>query len=89
MTENDATQQVLNARQKFDRTKTRVTEARTRVQTAEDQLAAADDAITNLDLDPDRDLARQVGRLVVGITTDLEGVEKSCNEVDAILRGDQ
>ncbi len=87
MAEKDATQQVLDLRQRLDRAKTRLTEARTQVRSAEDQLTAADDSIRTLGLDPDRDLERQVIRLVSAINTDLEQVETHLNEVGEILDG--
>lgn len=89
MAEKDATQRVLDLRQRMDKTKTRVTEARTVVRTAEDQLTAADDAISKLDLDPDRDLERQVIRLVETLETDVKKVEEYLDEVEAIMRGDK
>lgn len=90
VTEKDATQRVLDARQRVDRDKTRLTEARTRQKTAQDALAAADDAISTLDLDPDRDLERQVIRLVEAIETDLTTkIEPALDEVEVILRGDK
>lgn len=87
MAEKDATQRVLDLRQRMEKTKTRVTEARTMVRTAEDQLTAADDAILRLELDPDRDLERQVVRLVETLETDLKKIEEYCDEVEAIMRG--
>ncbi len=89
MAEKDATQRVLDLRQRMDKTKTRVTEARTTVRAAEDQLTAADDAISRLDLDPDRDLERQVVRLVETLEADLKKIEGYCDEVEAIMRGDK
>lgn len=89
MAKKDATQRVLDARQRLDRDQTRVTEARTQVKTAEDQLTAADDAILTLGLDPDRDLERQVIRLVSTIETDLTQVETYLDEVEGILGKDK
>lgn len=82
---DDVTQQVLDARARMDKTKTRVIETRTQVKAAEDQLAAADDAIRSLELDPDRDLARQVSRLVTDVNADLQHVEERLDEADGIL----
>lgn len=80
MAKDDATQQVLDLRQSVDDAKVRTTEARTKKQVAEDQLVAADDAIENLGLDPDRDLERQVSRLVVDIQSDLAQLEEQLDE---------
>lgn len=80
----DATQQVLDARQRVDRSKTRATEARTKQRVANDALTAADDAITTLGLDPDRDLERQVIRLVKEIDDDLTQTEESLDEFERI-----
>ncbi len=88
MGKDDATQQVLDLRQRMDSAKTRLTEARIQVRTAEDALSAADDSIRTLGLDPDRDLERQVIRLVSTIDTDLGQVEAYLTEVEAIVGGD-
>lgn len=85
MTKDDATKRVLALRQRLDSAKTRTTEARTKKKAAEDQLAAADDAIENLGLDPDRDLERQVNRLLEGITADLEQLEEQLDEAESVL----
>lgn len=87
MAKKDATQQVLDLRQRVDRAKTRVTEARTTKKSAEDQLTAADDAIEQLGLDPDRDLERQVNRLIEGITKDLTQLEEHLDEAESVLGG--
>lgn len=87
MTKKDATQRVLDMRQRVNRSKTLVTEARIQVRTAEDQLTAADDAIRKLGLDPDRDLERQVIRLASNLNTDLENIEICLVEVEEILEG--
>lgn len=87
--DKDATQRVLDMRSEVDSTKTRVAEARTYQRTAEDALTAADDAIHNLGLDPDRDLARQVIRLVDALDADVEKGNKYADEVEAILQGDK
>ena len=84
---NDATQQVLDMRQRLDRCKTRVTTARTKKAGAEDVLVAADDAIEQLGLDPDRDLERQEARLVATIQEDLEKLEEHLDEADSVLDG--
>ena len=89
MAEKDATQRVLDLRSRLDRAKTKLTEARTQQRTAEDQLAAADDAIRDLDLDPDRDLERQVIRLAETLDEGLKQVEAHLDEVEAILGGDK
>ena len=87
MTKDDATKRVLALRQRLDSAKTRTTEARTKKKAAEDQLVAADDAIEELGLDPDRDLERQVNRLLDGITTDLEQLEEHLVEAETVLDG--
>ncbi len=84
----DATQQVLDLRQRVDRAKTRAAEARAHQRSAEDQLTAADDAIRRLEFDPDRDLERQVNRAVADIENDVEKLESYADEVDSILAGD-
>lgn len=83
--QDDVTQQVLDTRARMDDAKTHVIESRTQVTSAEDQLAAADDAIRSLDLDPDRDLARQVARLLTAVREDLTHVEGRLDEADKIL----
>ncbi len=83
----DATQQVLDMRQRLDRSKTRVTTAHTKKMGAEDVLTAADDAIEQLGLDPDRDLERQEARLVAAIQEDLEQLEEKLDEADSVLDG--
>lgn len=88
MAENkDATQQVLDLRQRIDQAKTRMTEARTKHKTAEDALTAADDMIETLGLDPDRDLERQVIRLASEIDDDLKKAEEYLDEFAGILGG--
>jgi chromosome segregation ATPase len=81
----DPTEQVLALRNRLDTAKTRLTEIRTKISGAEDQLAAADDAIRRLGLDPDRDLARQVSRLLQEIEGDLIKVEGQLDEADTVL----
>ncbi len=81
----DATQQVLNMRQRMDKCKTRSTEARTKKTGAEDQLTAADDAIEQLGLDPDRDLERQEAALIVDIAGDLGKLEGYLDEADSVI----
>ncbi len=83
----DATQQVLDMRQRLDQCKTRVTTACTKKTGAEDVLTAADDAIEQLGLDPDRDLERQEARLVAAIQEDLEQLEEKLDEADSVLAG--
>ena len=83
----DATQRVLDLRQRLDAAKTRLTTARAHQQTAEDALAAADDAIRRLGLDPDRDLERQVNKLADEIDADLKKLEGYLDEVEYILGG--
>ncbi len=85
MAEKDATQQVLDLRQRVDSAKTRVTEASTKKSAAEDQLAAADDAIEELGLDPDRDLGRQTNRLVAAIQENLEQLEEHLDEAESVF----
>jgi len=88
-TEKDATQRVLDLRQRFDSAKTQLTASRTQVRSAEDQLAAADDVIGKLGLDPDRDLERQVIRLVEELESDLAKLEGYADEVESILGGNK
>jgi hypothetical protein len=76
-------------RRRLDRNKTRLTEARTQVRSAEEQLVAADDAIRDLDLDPDRDLERQVIRLVESLDSGLTKLEEYLDEVETILEGNK
>ncbi len=83
----DATQQVLDMRQRMDKCKTRSTTALTKKTGAEDQLTAADDAIEELGLDPDRDLERQEAALIVGIADDLDKLEGYLDEADAVIDG--
>mgnify|MGYP001597491624 FL=1 len=83
----DATQRVLDLRQRVDAAKTRTTTLRAHQQTAEDALAAADDAIVRLELDPDRDLERQVNKLADEIETDLHKLEGYLDEAESILAG--
>lgn len=85
MDNNKATERVLTLRRDVDYAKTRATEARTKKKSAEDQLTAADDAIEELGLDPDRDLDRQVNRLVEGIATDLDRLEEQLDEAESVL----
>lgn len=85
MANDEATQQVLDLRQSADHAKVRTTEARTKKQVAEDQLIAADDAIENLGLDPDRDLERQVSRLVSDIRKDLGQLEEQLDEAESVF----
>lgn len=85
MVKDDSTRQVLDLRQSVDRAKVRTTEARTKKQVAEDQLIAADDAIENLGLDPDRDLERQVSRLVGEIRKDLGQLEEQLDEAESVF----
>lgn len=83
----DATQRVLDLRQRVDAAKLRTTTAHVHQQTAEDALAAADDAIRRLDLDPDRDLERQVNRLCDEIEADLKKLEGYLDDAESILVG--
>ena len=83
----DATQRVLDLRQRVDAAKTRTTTLRAHQQTAEDALTAADDAIRRIDLDPDRDLEKQVNRLADEIETDLTKLEGYLDEAESILAG--
>lgn len=85
MPDSDSTKQVLALRQRLDEYKTSRTEAGARVKACEEQLAAADDAITRLELDPDRDLERQVTRLVEGVDGDLTKMEEALDEVQSVL----
>lgn len=81
----DETRRVLDLRQRLDAAKTRLATARAHQQAADDALAAADDATRRLDLDPDRDLERQVNRLVDEIEGDLVKLEGYLDEVESII----
>ena len=87
--DNEATKRVLALRQNVEHTKTRVTQARTMKTSAEDQLTAADDAIEELGLDPDRDLERQVNRLIEGIEQDLVQLKEQLDEAESVLGGNK
>lgn len=85
MTNEKAAKRVLSARRRLDELKTQTAEARAKKQAAEDQLAAADDAIRRLELDPDRDLERQVLKLISDLEAEIEKQEKRLEEVADIL----
>lgn len=85
MGDSKAAKQVLAMRRDIERTKTRLTAARTVRTQAEDQLKVADDAIEVLGLDPDRDLERQLDKLIDGIRTDLDGMEEQLEEAESVL----
>ncbi len=85
MGDSKAAKQVLAMRRDIERTKTRLTAARTVRKQAEDQLKVADDAIAELGLDPDRDLERQLDKLINGIQTDLEGMGEKLDEAESVL----
>lgn len=80
-----AAKQVLALRRDIDRTKTRLTTARAVRKQAEDQLKVADDAIEVLGLDPDRDLERQLTKLITGIQESLEDMGEQLNEAESVL----
>ena len=84
----EATEQVLDLRGRLDRMRQKVVEYRVQAKAAEDQLAAADDNIKNLDLDPDRDLERQVDRLLADAEKLLTSIEKQLDEVASIIGAD-
>ena len=84
----EATEQVLDLRGRLDRMRQKVVEYRVQAKAAEDQLAAADDNIKNLDLDPDRDLERQVDRLLADAEKSLTSREKQLDEVASIIGAD-
>ncbi len=83
--DSKAAKQVLALRRDIDRTKTRLTTATVVRKQAEDQLKVADDAIEELGLDPDRDLERQLDKLIEGIQTDLEGMGEQLDEAESVL----
>lgn len=85
MGDSKAAKQVLAMRRDIERTKTRLTAARTVRTQAEDQLKVADDAIEELGLDPDRDLERQLDKLIGGIQTDLDGMGEQLDEAESVL----
>ncbi len=83
--DSKAAKQVLAMRRDIDRTKTRLTTALTVRKQAEDQLKVADDAIEVLGLDPDRDLERQLDKLITGIQTSLEDMGGQLDEAESVL----
>ncbi len=85
MGDSKAAKQVLALRRDIDRTKTRLTTATVVRKQAEDQLKVADDAITVLGLDPDRDLERQLAKLIDGIQTDLDEKVGQLDEAESVL----
>ena len=86
MTKKDATQQVLDLRERVAAAKTKLTEAQTKKKTAEEQLLAADDAIEELGLDPDRDLERQVTKLIEVIAKEMTQLEEYLGEAESVLK---
>ena len=85
--DNDATKRVLALRQSVDSAKTRLTEVRTKKRAAEGALSAADDAIEQLGLDPDRDLSRQVTRMLGETEKELKQLEDHLDEAESVLGG--
>ncbi len=83
--DSKAAKQVLAMRRDIDRTKTRLTTAIAVQKQAEDQLKVADDAIEVLGLDPDRDLERQLDKLITGIQTSLEDMGGQLDEAESVL----
>ncbi len=83
--DSKAAKQVLALRRDIDRTKTRLTTATVVRKQAEDQLKVADDAIAELGLDPDRDLERQLDKLITGIRASLEDMGGQLDEAESVL----
>ena len=86
MVKKDSTQQVLDLRERVAAAKTKLTEAKTKKKTAEEQLLAADDAIEELGLDPDRDLERQVTKLIEVIEKEMTQLEEYLSEAESVLK---
>ena len=86
MVKKDATQQVLDLQGRVATAKTKLTEAQTKKKTAEEQLLAADDAIEELGLDPDRDLERQVTKLIEVIEKEMTQLEEYLSEAESVLK---
>ncbi len=85
MGDSKAAKQVLALRRDIDRTKTRLTTATVVRKQAEDQLKVADDAIEELGLDPDRDLERQLDKLIDGIQESLNEMGGQLDEAESVL----
>ena len=86
MVKKDSTQQVLDLQGRVATAKTKLIEAQTKKKTAEEQLLAADDAIAELGLDPDRDLERQVTKLIEVIEKDMTQLEEYLSEAESVLK---
>ena len=86
MVKKDSTQQVLDLRERVATAKTKLIEAQTKKKTAEEQLLAADDAIEELGLDPDRDLERQVTKLIEVIEKEMTQLEEYLGEAESVLK---
>ena len=86
MDKKDATQQVLDLQGRVATAKTKLIEAQTKKKTAEEQLLAADDAIEELGLDPDRDLERQVTKLIEVIEKEMTQLEEYLGEAESVLK---
>ncbi len=86
MAKKDATQRVVDLQERVAIAKTKLTEARIKKKTAEEQLIAADDAIEELGLDPDRDLERQVTKLVEVIEQEMTQLEGHLDEAESVLK---
>ena len=86
MVKKDATQQVLDLQGRVATAKTKLIEAQTKKKTAEEQLLAADDAIEELGLDPDRDLERQVTKLIEVIEKEMTQLEEYLSEAESVLK---
>ena len=86
MVKKDATQQVLDLQGRVAKAKTKLIEAQTKKKTAEEQLLAADDAIEELGLDPDRDLERQVTKLIEVIEKEMTQLEEYLSEAESVLK---
>ena len=86
MVKKDSTQQVLDLQGRVATAKTKLIEAQTKKKTAEEQLLAADDAIEELGLDPDRDLERQVTKLIEVIEKEMTQLEEYLSEAESVLK---
>ena len=86
MVKKDSTQQVLDLQGRVATAKTKLIEAQTKKKTAEEQLLAADDAIAELGLDPDRDLERQVTKLIEVIEKEMTQLEEYLSEAESVLK---
>lgn len=84
MTESSA-EMVVSLRERMSNVKEKLIAAQTQQHSAEDQLAAADDAVIRLDLDPERDLSRQVTKLCENATDKVEELEGFVDDLHGIV----